>query len=151
MDRRAFMNWVGVGFIASFLPVAIAACDSDTSTANNSSPNGGEATSGDGNFQPIAAVSDLDATGQLLNEASPVGPVLLIRDPNDANGVVAVNPTCPHAGCAVTWNGDQGEFVCPCHGSRFDVAGAVVQGPASKPLASYAARVEGDQVLVQGS
>jgi len=41
---------------------------------------------------------------------------------------------CPHAGCDVDYK--NGEFVCPCHGSKFDSEGTVIQGPATQNLES---------------
>jgi Rieske Fe-S protein len=40
--------------------------------------------------------------------------------------------TCTHLGCRVTATEDG--FICPCHGSRFDARGAVLSGPAKRPL-----------------
>jgi cytochrome b6-f complex iron-sulfur subunit len=47
-------------------------------------------------------------------------------------GFKALSALCPHLGCVVTSSG-QG-FRCPCHGSTFDAQGAVLHGPAPKPL-----------------
>ena len=41
---------------------------------------------------------------------------------------------CPHLGCHVQWNGAERSWDCPCHGSRYDSAGAVLNGPATREL-----------------
>jgi cytochrome b6-f complex iron-sulfur subunit len=45
---------------------------------------------------------------------------------------VANSLTCTHRGCTVEQDGEA--FSCPCHGSRFDRDGIVLEGPAQKPL-----------------
>ena len=53
----------------------------------------------------------------------------------DGDGVLhAVSPTCTHMGCEVRFNPAERSWDCPCHGSRFAVDGAVLEGPAVKPL-----------------
>jgi glycine/D-amino acid oxidase-like deaminating enzyme/nitrite reductase/ring-hydroxylating ferredoxin subunit len=41
---------------------------------------------------------------------------------------------CPHLGCIVHWNSAEDSWDCPCHGSRFDIEGGVLTGPAISGL-----------------
>ncbi|MEH2296390.1 QcrA and Rieske domain-containing protein [Nostoc sp.] len=138
MKRRDFINWVGLGWIASSLPVAIAACSSQTTTAASK------------DWQTVGTSADLDKTGQLLAKNSPVGPVLVIGTSKAAN-LTAVNPTCTHAGCTVAWQAKAKKFACPCHGSEFGADGKVQKGPATNPLKTYAAKIEGNSVVVKAT
>lgn len=136
---------VGVGVCAA--ATALAACSTygDTSEANGTaappaeppaaSPPGAEAGS------PAALAKTADV---------PVGSAVILDD------VVLTQPTagdfkgfsslCPHAGCKVSEVVDA-VVVCPCHGSEFSLDGAVVKGPAKKPLEPKAITVAGDSII----
>jgi hypothetical protein len=49
--------------------------------------------------------------------------------------VIRRSPACTHLGCLVHWNGFEGCWDCPCHGSQFAPDGQVLNGPAVQPLA----------------
>jgi cytochrome b6-f complex iron-sulfur subunit len=160
MNRREFVNWVGTGALAASLPIAIAACQSDTASTEEATPEevaptGAEDTSEPATasdtegFAAIGAVSELEAGGSLSNKSFQGEQVLVVRDPANEEALIAVNSMCTHQGCSVSWEDDV--FACPCHGSSFNPDGSVASGPASQPLPTYEAKIEGNQVLVKVS
>ena len=70
-------------------------------------------------------------------------PAVLIRN---GDGFSAVSLTCTHLGCTVEQNKD--EFICPCHGSHFDLNGKLLHGPAVRPLASLRIETTEDGKLI---
>lgn len=90
------------------------------------------------NEQPIE-VDQLLATAQPGDRIAVKGlddpriAYLVITDPPNV-AEYAINPTCTHLGCTVEWEADQQQFVCPCHGSRYDNHGRVIHGPAKRHL-----------------
>jgi glycine/D-amino acid oxidase-like deaminating enzyme/nitrite reductase/ring-hydroxylating ferredoxin subunit len=54
----------------------------------------------------------------------------------DAQGALHErSAVCPHLGCIVRWNDAAKTWDYPCHGSRFDCEGHVLNGPANRDLA----------------
>lgn len=53
----------------------------------------------------------------------------------DENGKLhIVDITCTHLGCELVWNNAEKSWDCPCHGSRFNYDGDVIQSPAFNKL-----------------
>lgn len=51
-----------------------------------------------------------------------------------ANLLTISAPRCPHLGCALKWNKQEHSWDCPCHGSRFDGDGRLIDNPATGGL-----------------
>ncbi|MDP4110321.1 MAG: FAD-dependent oxidoreductase [Bacillota bacterium] len=56
---------------------------------------------------------------------------------NQEGAVYAVSARCAHLGCELTWNPDELTWECPCHGSRYDIDGNVINNPAIKNLEKF--------------
>lgn len=63
----------------------------------------------------------------------------------------AFDDTCTHAGCSLARGELEGTTVtCACHGSQFDVtSGAVLRGPARRPVRSRQVQVDGEDLLAE--
>jgi nucleotide-binding universal stress UspA family protein/nitrite reductase/ring-hydroxylating ferredoxin subunit len=52
----------------------------------------------------------------------------------DDRSLYTVSARCQHLGCTVGWNSRARTWDCPCHGSRYDFKGGVINGPTTRPL-----------------
>ena len=73
-------------------------------------------------------------------------PILVIRD--GENSVHALNPECTHKKCQVLYKKELNSLACKCHKSSFKLDGTVVSGPAPKPLTTYPAILDGEQIVI---
>lgn len=85
---------------------------------------------------------ELQNPGGVASSACP--PVIVVRQ--DANTAIALSAICTHQSCAV--GASNGQIVCPCHGSEFDLNGNVLKGPATRPLAMLTATITPTSIKV---
>jgi len=52
----------------------------------------------------------------------------------ESGAVHVLDAVCPHLGGLVSLDDAERTWDCPCHGSRFDISGEVIVGPAVSPL-----------------
>lgn len=53
---------------------------------------------------------------------------------DETGEIFVVSVKCPHLGCQLEWNPDEKSWDCPCHGSRFDYKGNLLDNPAQEDL-----------------
>lgn len=58
------------------------------------------------------------------------------------DGLAALYQVCTHLGCLYKWVDANGRFECPCHGSKFELNGIYIEGPAPRGTDRFNARVE---------
>lgn len=93
----------------------------------------------------IDASSPLNAVGSAALVQASAQAFLVARTGQDTFS--ALTATCTHQACTVS--GFQSpNYVCPCHGSRYTTAGAVVSGPAPRALAQFASAFAGGVLTV---
>lgn len=63
---------------------------------------------------------------------TPEGKAGVYKD--EEGNLFQVDIVCPHLGCQLTWNPDERTWDCPCHGSRFDYRGELIDGPAQEGI-----------------
>jgi cytochrome b6-f complex iron-sulfur subunit len=152
--RRSFLAYFSLGWFASSFWAILTASNPRQSIAQISSEDALDISNKDttkpatqktpAGLTVVGSVSDLDKNGYLQTKE-----VAVIRNPDNTQKLIAVNPKCTHQGCDVKWVAGDKKYACPCHGSNFDANGEVLNGPATKPLAAYPAKIVGTQVLVE--
>ncbi|MDI6864080.1 ubiquinol-cytochrome c reductase iron-sulfur subunit [Thermodesulfovibrio yellowstonii] len=67
---------------------------------------------------------------------------------NNGDSITALSPVCTHLGCFVNFDKNSNEFICPCHGGRYDSEGKVLTGPPKEPLQRLPVKIENKKIFV---
>ena len=163
ISRRRVLGYIaaGGGAAAAILAVALFSKNylgGNTAPASTSSTNSPPANT------PIANQTGSSSQGNVLANTSAIPsnsaktfPIAGQENPGiivhlSDGRFVAFDSTCTHAGCAVIYSQQDKLLECPCHSAEFDPAknAAVVQGPATTPLASIKITVNADGTITKG-
>lgn len=140
-SRRSFLNliWLSLGFVAlvEFITVAFAFLRPGKTKAPRER-------------------SDAIVTGGAIDRFIPNSVTAFVRGRFylarlEDGGFLALSRKCTHLGCTVPWVADENKFICPCHGSSFDITGSVISPPAPRALDMYPVIIENDIVKVDTS
>lgn len=103
-------------------------------------------------FIPLISEDDLPRTGVKKTEIVYTSSGKEVRKRvfivSSEDGFIVLSAVCSHLGCLVNYRREKGEFVCPCHGGRYDLAGRNISGPPPAPLTRFPVRIEDGKVLV---
>ena len=119
IPRRTFL----ASAVLSSSAILLAACSSPEPATSEEAPSG--------DAPAASPVDDLEKGQGAILELD--GAKVAVYK-SDAGDVVKLSPKCPHQGCEVAWNDTDGVWDCPCHNSRFEADGTLVNGPATEGL-----------------
>lgn len=120
------------GALKLFFLSVIAACDSAIARMRGA------------RLVPIARLDQV-RVGSAYRTTHGDDPLILVNVDGKVTTFLAV---CTHEGCPLGWNQQQHLIRCPCHGSAFDTAGRVVNGPARLPLTPLQTIADRGEVLL---
>ncbi len=67
---------------------------------------------------------------------------------SSSGGPVVFSAVCSHLGCLVSYHKDKQEFVCPCHGGKYDLTGRNISGPPPAPLTRFPLKIQDGMLFV---
>ena len=140
--RRSVLRGFGVAFVAGAAGFIVARRSDAAKAKPTTSAANAYGTSTTPMGQLLTPVDKVPVGGGLI-----LGGVVVTRD--GQGDVHAYSATCTHQGCKVS-SVSNGRIQCPCHGSAFNAStGAVVQGPAARPLPPVSVVVRDGKVYAE--
>jgi nitrite reductase/ring-hydroxylating ferredoxin subunit len=96
------------------------------------------------NINDFPALQNANGSVRLALSNPQVAHYPLLINRGTGNQFFALSTQCTHLGCVVApFSTAAGASVCPCHGSRYSINGAVIAGPAPAPLSRYTNTFDG--------
>lgn len=141
MDRKKFLSALGISLTAVCAGGCLASCSKGSTDGGGS----GNPPSGGVNFT-VDLNNELKSIGATVTKSGVI--VVRLSQANDPASFTAVQVACTHQGTAIEFSNNQGNFVCPNHGSRFSTDGTVLNGPATASLKKYKITVAGTTMTV---
>jgi menaquinol-cytochrome c reductase iron-sulfur subunit len=152
MSRRSFLSWAtGLLAVIGGVVVGIPLIGELAAPAGAAGKEGFVEVGNVGDLE-IGVPKDLgfvDPTQDLFIRENVPRSVWAVKSSDaEEGGVVVYSSACTHLGCKYDWDAAAGRFVCPCHGSTFNLEGKVLGGPAPRPLDTLPSKVGKDGALL---
>lgn len=135
MDRKEFIKLVSVGTLCSGALTAIPGCATYRYVDARHA----------GNYLEVPKSSFEDDAFVLVRNPKSKSPIYLGKRSKDSYRALFLE--CTHRQCTVNPSGEA--FTCPCHGSKYDGEGKVLEGPARQDLYSYQVTTDAENVYIQ--
>lgn len=142
MERKDFLR----KFVFSTgLLIAAPAVFNACSKENDNPDDGGNNNNNNSNDILVDLTKTEFAALKTVGGYAYTGNIIVIK--SGESQYIALSKLCTHEGCTVNYSGTQ--VVCPCHNSKFDTSGSVLQGPATAALKKYTVVVEGNTLKIK--
>ena len=142
MDRKEFISQVGLGAASLLFINCIGGCSKNVDTPNPTPPPP----------PPTGVDFTIDLSASSSSSLNTPGGFIymnsIIVAKTTAGSFLAVSQACTHEGTSVTYQAGGDRFFCPNHGSTFRNTGAVLNGPANRPLTQYKTSLSGNNLRV---
>ena len=169
--RRTVLRAAGLTTLVAGSGATLVACGADEATAPAAGPASPSAAASSAAASPSESASDSESAAPSqsasggASSAPATGPTVAASDVPEGGGFImpngnyvvtqptkgtykAFNKKCTHKGCPVSQIANK-EIVCKCHNSHFSIEdGSVLDGPATAPLATAKATLQGEQIVI---
>lgn len=132
MERRKFIVKTATPFLAF--------CVACNKSGSNINPSNVDFT--------IDITNTITAPGSSITQDGVI--VVRINAQNTVSSFIAFQVECTHAANPIVWNQSAQQFNCTLHGSVFSITGAVMNGPANRPLKAFNLSLNGNSLRVTG-
>ncbi|MEX0680991.1 MAG: Rieske (2Fe-2S) protein [Balneolales bacterium] len=135
MDREKFIKLVSAGTLSSSAMMAVTACATYRYVEARHI----------GKQLEVSKSSFGEDTFVLTRNPGSNAPIYLGKHTDGTYSALSLE--CTHRQCTVNPTGKT--FTCPCHGSRYDQEGRILEGPARRDLFSFSVTTDADTIYIQ--
>jgi Rieske Fe-S protein len=140
VSRRSVLRGCALAVVGGVAGLIVARHSDEADTLSPAAAANGYGPATTPDKKALTTVSAVPAGGGVIKDG-----VVITKDA--AGTIHAFSATCTHQGCTLS-SVSAGAIHCPCHGSTFDTGtGAVLRGPATRPLPAVDVTVQGDQIV----